>query len=198
MAKPSAFSFKSTAKIQLGTAIAKFQAPQGMDFKLKGSKQHFFQTKEQCITFMSEYAEKSLEELRFEDYEENRQVPQAAKFGALLQPDLFGPVPKLQSTFYIGSRGRTQRRATRNHQRTANDKFKDSHEIELFKQETKIMQKIAKFQKMLASLEQHSSLLPLYQPSSYELNLFSGINKALLKQLDFLVLRNLLWEKVHR
>lgn len=54
---------------------------------MKGSTQSYVQTKQQCITFMKEYAEKSLEELRHEDYESRRKGPQA---GAQVGGGLFG------------------------------------------------------------------------------------------------------------
>lgn len=68
---------------QNGTAIAKFQAQQETDSLIKGSTTSYIQTKQQCITFMKEYAEKSLEELRYEDYAANRKGPQAATAGGL-------------------------------------------------------------------------------------------------------------------
>jgi nuclear pore complex protein Nup98-Nup96 len=76
---PSAFAQPTTLNNQQGgTAIAKFQAQQETDALLKGSTTSYIQTKQQCITFMKEYAEKSLEELRVEDYSSNRKGPQAA------------------------------------------------------------------------------------------------------------------------
>lgn len=65
-----------------GTSIAKFQPPNETDTLVKGSSTQYVQTKQQCITFMKEYAEKSLEELRFEDYSANRKGPQTGLFGS--------------------------------------------------------------------------------------------------------------------
>lgn len=89
---------------QGGTAIAKFQAPQETDTLMKGSTQSYVQTKQQCITFMREYAEKSLEELRFEDYAANRKGPQggAGMFVPSQQTGVFGATaqqPQANSLF---------------------------------------------------------------------------------------------------
>jgi hypothetical protein len=87
------FGQQPQASQQGGTAIAKFLAPQETDTLMKGSTTSYVQTKQQCITFMKEYAEKSLEELRFEDYAANRKGPQAGAgmFGAQQQtPGVFG------------------------------------------------------------------------------------------------------------
>lgn len=79
---PSAFAQPAALNNQQGgTAIAKFQAQQETDALLKGSTTSYIQTKQQCITFMKEYAEKSLEELRVEDYTANRKGPQPASSG---------------------------------------------------------------------------------------------------------------------
>lgn len=104
---------------QTGTAIAKFQAPTETDTLVKGSSTQYVQTKQQCITFMKEYAEKSLEELRIEDYAANRKGPQqqaGGLFGSSApstgmfgqsQPQpttgLFGQQPQQQSTGLFGS-----------------------------------------------------------------------------------------------
>lgn len=78
---PSAFGQPTTSNQQGGTAIAKFQAQQETDALLKGTTTSYIQTKQQCITFMKEYADKSLEELRIEDYAANRKGPQPASSG---------------------------------------------------------------------------------------------------------------------
>lgn len=57
------------AKKQSGTAVAKFQPPQGTDT-------NDVKTKQQCITKIKKNAKKSLEELRKGDYA-NRKGPQA-------------------------------------------------------------------------------------------------------------------------
>jgi nuclear pore complex protein Nup98-Nup96 len=81
------------ANQQGGTAIAEFQAPQETETLMKGSTQSYVQTKQQCITFMKEYSDKSLEELRIEDYAANRKEPQAGTglFGGAQQNGVFGP-----------------------------------------------------------------------------------------------------------
>lgn len=52
-----------------GTSIAKFHPPIDTDQDEKGREILIYQ---HCITFMSEYESKSLEELRYEDYMANR------------------------------------------------------------------------------------------------------------------------------
>jgi nuclear pore complex protein Nup98-Nup96 len=91
---PSAFAQPTTINnLPPGTGIAKFQAQQETDALLKGSTTSYIQTKQQCITFMKEYGEKSLEELRVEDYTANRKGPQPASsglFGGGNQNSFFG------------------------------------------------------------------------------------------------------------
>lgn len=60
-----------------GTAIAKYQLTLDSDTILVKGNQSNVSTKQHCITFMKEYANKSLEELRLEDYMSNRKGPQA-------------------------------------------------------------------------------------------------------------------------
>ena len=89
--QPSLGQQQQQQQQQSGTAIAKFLPPSETDTLLKGSTQSYVQTKQQCITFMKEYAEKSLEELRFEDYAANRKGPQGGgMFGATQQTGVFG------------------------------------------------------------------------------------------------------------
>jgi nuclear pore complex protein Nup98-Nup96 len=66
-------------------------------------------TLHQCITAMDEYNTKSLEELRFEDYQAKRKFPQQQKsgFGSIL----FGSkttTPATGTGNLFGSRGMTQ------------------------------------------------------------------------------------------
>lgn len=65
-----------------GTALAKFNAPQGTDQISKGGVSTTINTLHQCITAMKEYESKSLEELRLEDYQANRKFAQSGGFGA--------------------------------------------------------------------------------------------------------------------
>lgn len=53
---------------QFGTAIVTFRPPQEIETQLMEGSLRVVNTRKQCITFMTEYAEKSLEELRIEDY----------------------------------------------------------------------------------------------------------------------------------
>ncbi|XP_041088599.1 nuclear pore complex protein Nup98-Nup96 isoform X1 [Polyodon spathula] len=58
-----------------GTTL-KFNAPSGNDTMVKGGVTTSINTKHQCITAMKEYENKSLEELRLEDYQAGRKGPQ--------------------------------------------------------------------------------------------------------------------------
>ncbi|KAL0994355.1 hypothetical protein UPYG_G00121060 [Umbra pygmaea] len=59
---------------QPGTTV-KFNAPTGSDTMVKGGVTTSINTKHQCITAMKEYENKSLEELRLEDYQAGRKGP---------------------------------------------------------------------------------------------------------------------------
>uniref|UniRef100_A0A673ZDU3 Nuclear pore complex protein Nup98-Nup96 n=1 Tax=Salmo trutta TaxID=8032 RepID=A0A673ZDU3_SALTR len=59
---------------QPGTTV-KFNPPTGSDTMVKGGVTTSINTKHQCITAMKEYENKSLEELRFEDYQAGRKGP---------------------------------------------------------------------------------------------------------------------------
>ncbi|XP_041359202.1 nuclear pore complex protein Nup98-Nup96-like [Gigantopelta aegis] len=65
------------ATTQNGTTI-KFNPPQGQDTMMKNGTSASIQTRHQCITAMKEYENKSLEELRVEDYLANRKGKQDA------------------------------------------------------------------------------------------------------------------------
>lgn len=86
-ASPATAFGQSTSTQGAGTSIAKFIPPQEGETMQKGSTTSYVQTKQQCITFMKEYAEKSLEELRIEDYVANRKGPQGPQAGS----GLFNP-----------------------------------------------------------------------------------------------------------
>lgn len=79
-----------------GTAIAKFQPHQGTDTLVKNGQTNNIQTRNQCITAMKEYENKSLEELRMEDYTANRKGPQA---GSVQPAGMFGATPQNNSIF---------------------------------------------------------------------------------------------------
>lgn len=85
------------AATQTGTVI-KFTPLTGTDTMQKGGVTSTINTKHHCITCMKEYENKSLEELRFEDYQANRKGPQqqagfgGTPFGAppAAAPSIFG------------------------------------------------------------------------------------------------------------
>ncbi|ETN61956.1 nuclear pore complex protein nup98 [Anopheles darlingi] len=60
-----------------GTAVSKYQQTLGTDTLVKNGQTTTINTKQHCITFMKDYENKSVEELRFEDYSANRKGPQA-------------------------------------------------------------------------------------------------------------------------
>ncbi|XP_055387483.1 nuclear pore complex protein Nup98-Nup96 [Condylostylus longicornis] len=59
-----------------GTSIAKYQPSIGTDTLIKNGQPNNVSTKQHCITAMKEYENKSIEELRFEDYLANRKGTQ--------------------------------------------------------------------------------------------------------------------------
>ncbi|XP_063041599.1 nuclear pore complex protein Nup98-Nup96 isoform X2 [Engraulis encrasicolus] len=69
-----ASSFTAAQQQQPGTTI-KFNPPTGSDTMVKGGVTTSINTKHQCITAMKEYENKSLEELRLEDYQAGRKGP---------------------------------------------------------------------------------------------------------------------------
>lgn len=91
-ASPATAFGQSTSTQGAGTSIAKFIPPQEGETMQKGATTSYVQTKQQCITFMKEYAEKSLEELRQDDYVANRKGPQAGTglFNSTQTSNVFG------------------------------------------------------------------------------------------------------------
>lgn len=78
-----------------GTTI-KFVPVTGTDTMMRGGNSTTINTRHVCITCMKDYENKSLEELRYEDYKASRKGPQQGAqatggfFGATAQPSLFG------------------------------------------------------------------------------------------------------------
>lgn len=89
-----------SAAQQPGTTV-KFNPPTGSDTMVKAGVTTSINTKHQCITAMKEYENKSLEELRLEDYQAGRKGPtnpMAAGTGSL-----FGPATSSTTTGLFGS-----------------------------------------------------------------------------------------------
>jgi hypothetical protein len=86
----------------IGTTI-KFNPPTGTDTMMTSSGQQSINTRHQCITLMREYENKSIEELRLEDYSANRKGTGVgvtnrggSLFNAFQMPtSLFGEQPQL-------------------------------------------------------------------------------------------------------
>ncbi|KAJ8342308.1 hypothetical protein SKAU_G00322360 [Synaphobranchus kaupii] len=76
-ASASLFGASGFTATQPGTAL-KFNPPTGSDTMVKGGVTTSINTKHQCITAMKEYENKSLEELRLEDYQAGRKGPSNA------------------------------------------------------------------------------------------------------------------------
>lgn len=78
-----------------GSALAKYQPCLGTDTVMKNGQNNNVSTKQHCITAMKEYENKSLEEIRMEDYMANRKGPQAGTSNV----GLFGATTQTQSLF---------------------------------------------------------------------------------------------------
>ncbi|KAL5281480.1 NUP98 family protein [Megaselia abdita] len=61
-----------TTDQNVGSSIAKYQPTNSTDTLVKNNQQNSISTRQHCITAMKEYENKSLEEIRFEDYSANR------------------------------------------------------------------------------------------------------------------------------
>ncbi|KAM9451702.1 nuclear pore complex protein Nup98-Nup96-like isoform 2-T2 [Clarias gariepinus] len=97
---PSLFGATGFTATQPGTTI-KFNPPTGSDTMVKSGVTTSINTKHQCITAMKEYENKSLEELRLEDYQAGRKGPSNAGglFGAA------ATAPPSTATGLFGSSG---------------------------------------------------------------------------------------------
>ena len=88
-------SFGATAVTQNGTGHTKFQPTTSTDTMMKSGQQSQISTRHQCITCMKEYENKSLEELRCEDYIDNRKGGGA---GGGMSGGLFGQTATAPAT----------------------------------------------------------------------------------------------------
>ncbi|KAI4785787.1 hypothetical protein KUCAC02_037549, partial [Chaenocephalus aceratus] len=84
---------------QPGTTV-KFNPPTGTDTMVKAGVTTSINTKHQCITAMKEYENKSLEELRFEDYSAGRKGPSNP-----MNKSTFGATPTAGATTTTQSSG---------------------------------------------------------------------------------------------
>ena len=73
---------------QEGTGHTKFQATTSTDTMMKAGQSQQISTRHQCITCMKEYENKSMEELRCEDYIAGRKTGGAG--GAMAGGSMFG------------------------------------------------------------------------------------------------------------
>ena len=88
----TAFGVANKAAGMTGTVV-KFSPVTGTDTMMKNGVTQTISTRHNCITCMKEYESKSLEELRFEDYQAGRKGTQnqsTGLFGTQTQPSLFG------------------------------------------------------------------------------------------------------------
>ncbi|XP_015785511.1 nuclear pore complex protein Nup98-Nup96 [Tetranychus urticae] len=109
-------TFSATTPFSGATATNTMQAPGttikfnpliGSDTMLKNNINTTISTRHQCITAMKEYETKSMEELRWEDYQANRKGPQA-------QGAMFGQTATTESLF-----GATQQQQQQQQQQSA-------------------------------------------------------------------------------
>ena len=68
----ASFSAFGAAQGTINGTTLKFNAPTGTDTMVKNNSQQHINTRFMCIVTMKEYENKSLEELRMEDYAANR------------------------------------------------------------------------------------------------------------------------------
>jgi nuclear pore complex protein Nup98-Nup96 len=83
----------------------------GYDSVIKNQKPIAIPTLHQCITIMSYYEHKSLEDLRFEDYQAKRKFPQQQQQQSGFGSTLFGSTSTTPATgtgSIFGSNGMTQ------------------------------------------------------------------------------------------
>ncbi|RNA21528.1 nuclear pore complex Nup98-Nup96 isoform X2 [Brachionus plicatilis] len=92
----------STTTTQIGTGKVKFFPLSGHDSVTNCGVQSSIQTNHQCITAMKEYEGKSLEELRFGDYQANCKFQNSSNFGTSI--GLFGSSTQSTSSGYDSSR----------------------------------------------------------------------------------------------
>ncbi len=78
--------------------MIKFNPPSGQDTISRNGSAQTINTNHQCITAMKEYEGKSLEELRFEDYQANRKTAQTSAFGSTSGSSLFSSTSGTTST----------------------------------------------------------------------------------------------------
>lgn len=97
----TSFPQATATNMPVGTTI-KFQPLLASDTMLKNGTNTTISTRHQCITAMKEYEGKSMEELRWEDYQVNRKASATGVFNSPSNTSIFNATPSTVSTPFTG------------------------------------------------------------------------------------------------